>query len=150
MQRRRWKTSGFDAERPASSGFRGFQVHIRTISAQLEGAAEAESKGLGVRRGLSDYEKQYEIQSERRSELNNLEARLHDLRALKEEVALQHHLNQQERDQVMEYLERDMKRCDEEIEIMRPASALSSLPDELIQVGQRDFYSRISLPWGAF
>lgn len=110
------------------------EVHIRTISAQVDGAAAAESKGTGIRRGLADYEKQYEIQSERRSELNNLEARLHDLRALKEEVALQHHLPEVERNQVTEYLERDMKRCEEEIEIMRPSSALSSLPDELIQV----------------
>eukprot|EP00435_Cladocopium_sp_Y103_P033007 s1844_g8.t1 len=62
------------------------EVHIRTISAQVDGAAAAESKGTGIRRGLADYEKQYEIQSERRSELNNLEARLHDLRALKEEA----------------------------------------------------------------
>ena len=110
------------------------EVHIRTITAQLDGAAAAESKGTGIRRGLADYEKQYEIQSERRSELNNLEARLHDLRALKEEVALQHHLPDSDRNQVTEYLERDMKRCEEEIEIMRPSSALSSLPDELIQV----------------
>eukprot|EP00434_Breviolum_minutum_P032274 symbB.v1.2.028540.t3/scaffold3034.1/size64915/3 len=128
------------------------EVHIRTITAQLDGAAAAESKGTGIRRGLADYEKQYEIQ--RRSELNNLEARLHDLRALKEEVALQHHLPDSDRNQarglrtrqlcscgkpnltrqVTEYLERDMKRCEEEIEIMRPSSALSSLPDELIQV----------------
>ena len=125
------------------------EVHLRTINAQLEGAAEAESKGLGVRRGLSDYERQYEIQSERRSELNNLEARLHDLRALKEEVALQHHLTKEEREQVMEYLERDMKRCEEEIEIMRPQSALGSLPDELIQAsGDRARLFICTYEWG--
>ncbi|CAK9055882.1 unnamed protein product, partial [Durusdinium trenchii] len=72
--------------------------------------------------------------TKRRSELNNLEARLHDLRALKEEVALQHHLPEAERNQITEYLERDMKRCEEEIDIMRPPSPLAGLPEELIQV----------------
>ncbi|CAJ1360775.1 unnamed protein product [Effrenium voratum] len=110
------------------------EVHNRTITAQLDGAAVAESKGSGVRRGLSDYENQYEIESERRTELSDLEAGLHDLRALKEEVALQHHLTDEVQTQIVDYLERDAQRCQEEIDIMKPSSALASLPDELIQV----------------
>jgi len=112
------------------------EVHIKSINAQLEGAAIAESKGLPLRRGLTDYEKRTEIESERHTEQLRLDARLHDLRALQEEVALEHSLSESDQQKIKEYLQRDMKRCEEELEILKPTSALASVPDQLIEVLQ--------------
>ncbi|CAE7345740.1 unnamed protein product [Symbiodinium natans] len=112
------------------------EVHIKSIMAQLEGVTAAESKGLSLRRGLTDYERKSEIESERHTEQLRLDARLHDLRALQEEVALEHSLSESDQQKIRDYLQRDMKRCEEELEILKPSSALASVPDQLIQVLQ--------------
>ncbi|CAE7735173.1 HYDIN [Symbiodinium pilosum] len=112
------------------------EVHIKSIEAQLEGVTAAENKGMPLRRGLTDYERKTEVESERHSEHLSLDARLHDLKALQEEVALEHSLSESEQQQIRDYLQRDMKRCEEELEILKPTSALASVPDQLIQVLQ--------------
>eukprot|EP00435_Cladocopium_sp_Y103_P074518 s52_g49.t1 len=102
------------------------KVHIGTITVQLELMADK-----GDVQELLDSNK--EIQLERGLMVNELEARCHDLQALQEKVVLQHHLSSEEQEQVTMYIQRDMARCQEELEIMKASDSLAKLPEGLIQ-----------------
>lgn len=104
----------------------GAKVHIGTITVQLELMA-----GKGDVQELLDSNK--EIQLERGLMVNELDARCHDLQALQEKVILQHNLSSEEQEQVTTYIQRDMARCQEELEIMKLSDSLVKLPEGLIQ-----------------
>lgn len=99
------------------------KVHVSTITLQLEHVGEE----------LEEMDPKREIQLERGLLVNELEARRHDLQALKEKVVLQRHLSVEEQDQVTVYIQRDVARCNEELELMQATDVLAKLPEGLIQ-----------------
>lgn len=102
------------------------KVHIATITVQLELMT-----GKGDVQWLMDSNR--EIQLERGLMVNELDAACHDFQALQEKVILQHDLSSEEQEQVTTYIQRDMARCQEELEIMKLSDSLAKLPEGLIQ-----------------
>jgi len=122
------------------------EVHFVTLRAQLQGAAASKSKGWGLRSGTYDYDNRRNIELERRTASSRVDARLHDLNALREEVDLEHQMAADDKEKVIAYIDTDVHRCQEEIALLKSASALSDVPElviealiELSEGGSREF-----------
>lgn len=105
------------------------QVHHRCLTAQIQLMIDA-----GSTRAFADYAHASEVDAERRSVKESVEATTHDLKAYHEELALQHHFTEEERRQVDERLELELERCDFEIELLESDSPLESVPQKVLSM----------------
>lgn len=110
------------------------EAHVRCISSQLQSALDAQSSGRQIKDGLFDYTHKFEIESERRATADTVEAAVHALRALGEELAVQHQLGRVEREEIDARIKLDMAKCQEELALLRSESALTDLPDSTLQM----------------
>lgn len=109
-------------------------AHVATIDSQIKSAIEAQSNGRDVRASLRDYKNRLEIESERRAAADQVEAATHDLKALMEELAIQHQLSRADNQEIATRLELDVSKCTDELLLLRNESALADLPDMALQM----------------
>merc|ERR1740138_1307718 len=65
--------------------------------------------------------------------VNTVEASVHDLRALKEELETQHQLSVGVRNEMREKIDLDLQRCQDDMALLRLPSALGDLPETFVQ-----------------
>lgn len=109
------------------------QVHLTALGSEFQAANDSLKKGMLASSGFLNYESKSQIELERQAATSRLEARLHDLSALKEETAVHHDLDgSTTKQQILEYINHDATRCEEEMQLFKN-SALRDLPEDLIE-----------------
>lgn len=122
-----------DAQRNAQDVLRSVgDSHHDMIEAQLL-AVVAKSSTQGIRDVIDDYDRKQEIELDRRLQVNKIESVIHDLRSLREEAPTQHHLSQQDLEAILERIEIELQKCQDEQALLRSTSALGDLPDTFVQ-----------------
>merc|ERR1740129_2231487 len=125
------------------------EVHVKIIGGQMANALEARSVGGDVRTSVSDYPKKYELESERRATADIMESAIFDLKALREELAIQHHLLPEEQSEIQGRIDLDISRCEEELQLLRSTSALGDIPDNTLATLAEVHSTGFSRDWGA-
>jgi len=83
---------------------------------------------------IQDYAQKREIDSERHSAASNVESAIHDLRAYKEEMAIQRDLPQYDKEAIADRIALDIRRCEDEIALLQEESPLHTVPDHVLQM----------------
>ncbi|CAE8664217.1 unnamed protein product, partial [Polarella glacialis] len=107
------------------------EYHSESLDYLLDSAVENLEKAMPLRHGMRDVDRGQAFQLERR-----VEARWHDLKALLEDVYTEHQLSSEEQKKVTEWLDIDLHRCQEEIELLQKLHrdhSLSDVSDSLLE-----------------
>jgi len=107
-------------------------AHLACIDGQVRSALEAQMTGRDVRDGVQDYNQRLEIESDRRAAADQVEAASHDLKALKEELAIQHQLSTRDSEEITSLLEIGVSKCSIELALLQVSSALGDVPDAVV------------------
>eukprot|EP00930_Biecheleria_cincta_P027726 TRINITY_DN19415_c0_g2_i1.p1 TRINITY_DN19415_c0_g2~~TRINITY_DN19415_c0_g2_i1.p1 ORF type:complete len:1480 (+),score=426.97 TRINITY_DN19415_c0_g2_i1:61-4440(+) len=109
------------------------RVHLASLEIQLQLAAENLNKGLSTSHSLYERGLPHHIELERQAAASRIEARMHDLTALREEANVHHELEGTAvKQQILEYIDRDVARCKEETQLLKSA-ALAEMPRNLTE-----------------
>jgi len=107
------------------------EYHSESLDYLLDSAVENLEKAMPLRHGMRDVDRGQAFQLERR-----VEARWHDLKALLEDVYTEYQLSSEEQKKVTEWLDIDLHRCQEEIELLQKLHrdhSLSDVSDSLLE-----------------
>jgi len=107
-------------------------AHALAIESQLSSASEARTSSRSVRESFVDYPKRQIVESEQRTAYSNVEAAMHDLRALKEELQIMHSLSNNEREEIAFRITHSIRLCEDELNLLRSPSTLSELPEPFV------------------
>jgi hypothetical protein len=110
------------------------EAHVRCIDSQIKAAMQSLDDGGNLQDGMAQYAERLEIESERRAAADQVEAASHELKALREELAIQHDLKQQDKDEVAARIELDLSKCVDELELLRSASALGDVEENAVKM----------------
>jgi len=107
-------------------------VHATAVEYQLEAMLVARQSGGHPQSSLAEYEQRAMIEIEQRTAKTSVEAAFHDLKALREEMEIQHQLSEKEQDELKERIMIDLQKCEAEMELLASGASLGHLPDALV------------------
>jgi len=107
-------------------------THIRSVESQLKAASEAHQAGRAVREFELDSLHWQEIEAEQRTSTSSVEAAINDLKALREELEIQHQLTPIARSEIAERIDIDFAKCEDEMRLLQSRSTLGDLPDNVL------------------
>lgn len=106
--------------------------HKLCIESQLGAASDARSGGLDPKQSMLDYPNRMTVELEQRTSRAKVEAVTHDLKALLEELEIEHELEQSDHDTVEHYIKNSIQMCEDELNLLGSPSTLSRLPEDVI------------------
>jgi len=108
-------------------------VHIMAVEKQLNAMVAARSaNSRNVIDALQDYTERAVVQSEQKAARSNVEAAIHDLKALRQELETHHQLSEREKEEIRSRLQLDLEKCDIEMRLLDSPSSISELPAALV------------------
>jgi len=108
-------------------------VHVTSIESQVAAASEAHRAGRAAREFELDSLRAQEIEAQQRTAKSSVEAAMHDLKALREELEIQHQLTASSRSDIAGRIDIDLAKCEDELRLLQSPSTLSALPDEVVR-----------------
>lgn len=109
------------------------QVHLTSLQARFLSASDSLNNGKSPSSGFYDYKLKSQTKLESQAAASRLESRMRDLVALREETSHLNFSGSTEKQRILGYIDRDMARCEEETQILKP-SATGDVPEALIRV----------------
>merc|ERR1719263_924268 len=109
-------------------------VHVRCIDSQLKSGIESMNNNRSMKDGFFEYANHQEIEADRRSVADQVEANIDENKALGSELQIQHQLSESDKQEISAWLAVDLGMCDEELALLRSESALGDVPDTVLQM----------------
>jgi len=107
-------------------------IHLLAVQEQLSTMLQARKEGRNLLDSVHDYRERNKIGDEQRTVASKLDAWLHDLKALLEELPTQHDLPAEEQEELKQRIEMDIGKCEAELKLLQSPSSLSSLPEAFL------------------
>jgi len=110
-------------------------IHVRCIDSQIKSGIESMANNRSMQDGFVEYADRLEIETERRSVAEEIEANVSDLSALREELQIQHQLSDSDQQEISAWITLDLGKCNEDLTLLRYESALGQdVPDTVLQM----------------
>lgn len=109
------------------------EIQLRSIEAQMKSALAAHSARRELKSSVLEFGGKFELEAERRSAADTMEASIILLKALREEMQIQHQLSHDEQEEVSQRIDYDMAQCEDELRLLRTPTALGDVPETLLQ-----------------
>lgn len=108
-------------------------AHLKAVDLQVAAAVEARGAGRSMGDAVEDYSERRIVEHEQRTAASSIEAAVHEIKALLEEMQIHRELSVEQRDGIKAQLEMDIELCRQELELLKSPSSLQMLDQSLLR-----------------